>query len=587
MTGRPPARGGNRPRARRRPLANHAPRLRLSVFVIAVALTALGLRLLWLQGVSSTAYASQAQGQRLTTIDTAPTRGAILDRNGNVLAQDVDARSIYVDPGLIKPANVEKEAALLAPLVGVSQDVIRDKMTRSGRFVYIVRGLTPAQGNAVKDKQLPGVGVLTESRRVYPGGGLASNVVGFTDIDEKGIAGIERSLNAILKGTAGKQTVEVDPDGNAIPGGVDKVLEAKPGLNVTLTLNEDIQFEAQKAIAAQVARLGAQSGSVIVLDPRTGQVLANATAPGYDPSNLATVNPANTGNPSVSDIYEPGSVNKVIVAAAALESGVLAPDSVISIPPSLKVADATFKDAEAHGPEDLTFTGVLAKSSNIGAIKIAQLLGNATVAKYLSLFGFGQKSGIEVPGEAAGVLPDVNTWRPTTAATIPFGQGMDVTAIQIAAAYGAVANGGVYVAPRLVLSTTGADGKPVPQPAAPSHRVVSAQTAATLRTMLEQVTSDNGTAPMARIPGYRIAGKTGTAYAVGANGKYNGKYVSSFVGMAPADNPQLVVEVVINQTGTYGGTAAGPVFKDVMSFALKTLGIAPSSTPAPVLPLAP
>jgi len=552
--------------------------------MVAATLLLLGLRLIWLQGISSTAYASEAEGQRLQTTTTTATRGAIVDRNGNVLAQDVDARSVYVDPGMI--TNVSLEAATLGALVNMPAADVEKKMKQSGRFVWVVRGLTPADGQKVKAAKLPGVGVLSESKRVYPGSALASNVVGFTNIDEKGLAGVELSLDSLLKGKAGSQTVEVDPSGTVIPGGMKKVTAAVPGSTVTLTINQDIQYEAQRALADQVQKIGAAGGSVVVLDPRTGQVLAAAAAPGFDASNLNTANPGNTGNPIVSDIYEPGSVNKVIVAAAALETGALSPSSVLSIPPSLKVADATFKDAEDHPQEDLTFTGVLAKSSNIGAIKIAQLLGNATVAKYLQLFGFGAKTGVELPGEAAGVLPPVNSWRPTTAATIPFGQGMDVTAIQVAAAYGAIANDGVYIAPRFVLSTTNSSGKVVQQPGAEQHRVVSAQTAATLRTMLEQVTSDNGTAPQARIDGYRIAGKTGTAYAVGADGKYNGKYVSSFVGMAPADNPRLVVEVVLNQTDQYG-SAAAPVFKDVMGFALQTLGIPPNAQPAPVLPLSP
>lgn len=553
------------------------------MLAVAVGLSLLAIRLLWLQGISSTAYASQAEGQRLRTTTTAPTRGEILDRNGNVLAQDVDARSIYVDPGQIVDA--AREAAALAPLVGIASTDIENKMRQPGRFVWVVRGLTPAQGQAVKAAKLAGVGVLNESRRVYPGGSLASNVVGFTDIDEKGLAGIELSLDAQLKGKAGTRTVEVDPSGNVIPGGMSKVTAAEPGSNVTLTLNQDIQYEAQQALSKQVQQIGAAGGSVVVLDPKTGQVLAAASTPGFDSSNPGAANPADTGNPIVSDMYEPGSVNKVIVAAAALESGALHPNDMLTIPPSLKISDATFHDAEAHPQEDLTFTGVLAKSSNIGAIKIAQLLGNATVAKYLSLFGLGAKTGVEVPGEVPGVLPPVDSWRATTAATIPFGQGMDVTAIQVAAAYGAIANGGVYVAPRFVLSTTDKNGDVVPQPAPPQRQVVSEQTAATLRTMLEQVTSDNGTAPAARIQGYRIAGKTGTAYAVGPDGKYNHKYVSSFVGMAPADNPRLVVEVVLNQTDQFGGTAAAPVFKDVMGFALKTLGVTPTNDPAPVLPL--
>jgi len=285
-------------------------------------------------------------------------------------------------------------------------------------------------------------------------------------------------------------------------------------------------------------------------------------------------------------MYEPGSVNKMIVAAAALQTGTLTPTSVLTIPPSLRVADATFHDAEDHGTEHLTFTGILAKSSNIGAIEIAQRLGNATVDSYLKAFGFGKPTGIGLPGESGGVRPDVKTWGPTTAATIPFGQGMDVTAMQIAAAYGALANNGVYVQPSIVASTTAPDGTVTKAPVPSTHRVVDGAVAATLREMLEQVTTTNGTAPDAAIPGYRIAGKTGTANAIGANGHYSG-YTATFVGMAPADNPRVVVEVVLNkpQNNIYGGTVAAPVFQKVMSFALQSLKIPPSTSKAPLFPL--
>lgn len=553
--------------------------------MLLVALIALAGRLIWLQGLNATAYAAQAERQRTQTTVINAVRGDVLDRNGNVLATDLDARAVYVDPTLVTDRG--GEATTLAPYVRASAAGVAASMALHGRFVWLAHGLTPAQGRAVSALRLPGVGVLPETKRSYPGGSLAADVVGFVNSDGLGMAGIEAAQDGILHGTAGSATMEVDPGGREIPGGLHRITPARPGRTVRLTVDRDIQWMAQQAIAAQVAKTHARSGTVIVLDPRTGDVLVDATAPTFDASNVAKAPPGATGNRTVSDYYEPGSINKVIVAAAALQTGALKPNDVLDVPPSLRVADATFHDAEAHGDEKLTFTGILAKSSNIGAIEIAQRLGNATVADYMQRFGFGRPTGVGLPGESAGVLPPVDSWRPTTAATIPFGQGMDVTAMQIAAAYGAVADDGVYVQPHVVSATEGTDGKFKPAPAPARHRIIDGTNAATLRTMLEQVTTENGTAPAAAIPGYRIAGKTGTANAVGANGRYNGAYVASFVGMAPADNPRLVVEVVLDQPvgDHFGGTVAAPVFSQVMGFALQSLRVPPTGTTAPALKL--
>lgn len=578
---RPPARRSRRTNR----LVTHGPRLRGSALLLAVALSALGLRLVWLQGVSATAYAAQGEAQRLQTTHTAAIRGQIRDSSGQVLAEDVDARAVYADPKFVR--NAAAEAVTLAPLIDQSAQTLQPLLVQQNRFVWLARGLTPAQGRAVAAANLDGIEVLRETKRLYPDGNLGSNVVGFTNVDGKGLAGIEAAFNKELHGTAGTQTVEVDPGGRVIPGGIDKTTTAQPGDNITLTINADIQWEAQQAIAAQVAATQARSGSVIVLDPATGEVLADATAPSFSSSHPGAVSPDLTGNRTVSDYYEPGSVNKMIVAAAALQTGALSATSVLDIPPTLKIANSVFHDAETHGNERLTLTGILARSSNIGAIEVAQRLGNATVAKYLKMFGFGAKTGIELPGETAGVLPPVDNWGPAEAATIPFGQGMDVNAMQVAAAYGALANNGTYVPPRIVKSVTDASGTLIRRPAPPTRQVISPQNAAELRLMMEQVTSSNGTAPDAQIAGYRVSGKTGTANAVGTNGRYDGGYTATFVGMAPAEAPKLVVEVVLDhpQHNYYGGTAAAPVFKDVMTFALKTLGIAPSTTRAPMLPI--
>jgi cell division protein FtsI (penicillin-binding protein 3) len=571
-------------RARRRSAVRQGIRLRFGVVLLALALLSLVARLLWLQGFGATAYAAQAELQHLRTTTTPAVRGEILDRDGGVLAETVDARAVWVDPTLVTDAS--SEATSLAPFVGASVASVQTRMLLKGRFVYLAHGLTPAQGAQVDALDLPGVSTEAESKRIYPDGAVGADVVGFTNYDGNGVAGIEAQYQSQLQGKAGTASVEVDPQGTVIPGGTDHTVAAVVGQSVQLTLDPAIQWEAQQAIAAQVAKYHAQSGMVVVLNPATGQVLADAVAPTFDASDPGAASAGATGNESVSDVYEPGSVNKVIVASAALQAHILTPTSVLDIPSQLTIAGQAFHDAEDHGDEKLTFTGVLAKSSNIGAIEIAQRLGTSTVAKYLKLFGFGTPTGVGLPGESGGDVPPVSTWGPTTAATIPFGQGLDVTAMQVAAAYGAVANNGEYVQPSVVEATIGADGKRVAAAAPSRHTVISASTAATLRTMLEQVTTENGTAPDAAIPGYRIAGKTGTANAIGADGRYSG-YTASFVGMAPADHPQLVVEAVLvkPQGDVYGGSVAGPVFQQVMRFALQSEHIAPSNTKAPTIPL--
>jgi cell division protein FtsI (penicillin-binding protein 3) len=359
------------------------------------------------------------------------------------------------------------------------------------------------------------------------------------------------------------------------------------GSDIMLTIDRDIQWEAQQAIAAQVKRTGAQSGTVVVMDPRTGQVLALATAPGFDPSHIAGANPADLGDRPASEVYEPGSTNKVITFAAGLQTHEITPLTPVTVPPTLHLAGHTFHDAERHGTEHLTAAGVLAKSSNIGTILVSERVGAERLYRIMRAFGFGAPSEVGLPGESAGILPPVDKWSGSQRYTIPFGQGVSVTALQVASVYATVANNGIRVPPRIVQATVDPSGDVHPAPAPPVHRVISPQVAQQLRTMLEAVTTNEGTAPAARIPGYRVAGKTGTSQRVDpACGCYRG-YTASFVGFAPADNPQLLVEVVLQapRRGHYGGAIAAPVFHDVMSFALQSRHIAPTGTKPPKLRL--
>jgi len=571
----PPPRPVRRP-ARKRP----DPRRRLEVILILVlfVLTLVGGKLVQLQGLDRTAYTQMAAKQRLHTVTITAPRGTIVDRNGAPLAQTVDARDVYADPRHV--VDPQRTAEQLAPLLGMKRSKLIPMLGRPTSYVPLAHAVTPALSALIMDLQLPGIGVLPTTRRVYPDGTLASNVVGFVHLDGSGAAGLEYSFQKLLAGHDGARTFETGLSGSPIPDGRDVLTPAVPGNGLRLTLNRDIQWQAQQAITAQVRKVKADSGTVVVMDPTTGQIVALAVAPGYDANNPA--GPAIGADPAITDVYEPGSVNKVITMSAALQEGLFTPTSPFTVPPVLHYAGTTFHDAEGHGRERLTLTGVLAKSSNIGTIEVADRLQAPRLYRYLQAYGFGRPTGVGLPGEEDGLLPALPAWSSTTLPTVAFGQGIGVTALQVASVYATIANRGVRVTPNLVLGTTDAEGHLHPAPPPAKRRVISAKVAHELSDMLEAVTTDQGTAPAARIDGYRIAGKTGTAQRPNGTGGYAG-YTASFVGFAPADKPKLLVEVVLQnpRRGHFGGVVAAPVFHDVMAFALQTLGIAPTATVPP------
>jgi len=559
------------------------PRYRLSIVLILIlfVLTLVAGKLLELQGLNRSAYSAMAERQRLHTVTITAPRGAILDRNGAPLAETVDARDIYADPKEVKDA--PGTAQQLAPVLGVDPAPMLPALTAQSSFQYLARAVSPTTSNAVIALKLPGIGSLPTTKRVYPDGRLASNLIGYVHWDGNGAAGLESTFQKLLAGHDGRQTFEAGASGSPIPDGHDVLEQAQPGTSLQLTIDRDLQWQAQQAIEAQVKAVKADSGTVVVMDPRTGRLLALAVAPGFDANTPSTA--ITTGqrplDPAVSDIYEPGSVNKVITMSAALQEGLVTPNSPFVIPPKLAFAGATFHDAETHGTERLTLTGILAKSSNIGTIEVARQLGAAKLYSYLRGYGFGSLTGTGLPGEQDGILPPVAQWSRTTMPTVAFGQGIGVTALQVASVYATIANGGVRVAPNILAATIDKDGHHHPAPVPATRRVISSKVAHELSDMLESVTSNEGTAPAARIPGYRIAGKTGTAQRA-VNGHYSG-YTATFVGFAPADKPQLLVEVVLQnpRKGHFGGVVAAPVFHDVMAFALQTLGIPPTGTRPP------
>lgn len=578
----PPPRGPVRP-ATFRP-GDHVRRLRAWQIVLLVALTIVAGRVIDVQAVQGPTLAAAATKDRLRTVTTPAVRGEISDRNGVPLATTVQARNVTVDQTLVKdPA---AEAAQLATVLGGDPSVYQARMTGERRFVYLAKGITPATWAKVSALKLPGVFSELTSSRVYPAGSVAANVVGYVRGDGNGGSGLEYGFNQELAGTAGTEVYQASARGTAIPTADQSGTDPVPGLGVTLTLDRDIQWVAQAAIAAQVKAARADSGTVVVMNPRTGQIYALATVPTFDPNKASSAAQSDIRNRAVSDVFEPGSTSKVMTMAAAIEEKKVTPLSRITVPPVLRTKAKTFHDDVAHGTWHLTLAGVLAKSSNIGTILTAQKIGGPKLYSYLKKFGIGESTGLHFPGESKGRVPAPKDWSATTFGTLAFGQGLSVTAVQAASVFATIANDGVRVSPTLVAGFTAPDGTFQAAGAPAETRVVSASTATQVRQMLESVVTD-GTAPKAAIPGYRIAGKTGTANRVDETcGCYRG-YTSSFIGMAPADKPELVVAVFLSnpKVGKWGGTLAAPVFKKVMTFGLEHFRVPPTGTKRPDLPI--
>jgi cell division protein FtsI (penicillin-binding protein 3) len=546
--------------------------------VIALGFGGVAARLVLLQVREGRAYASLAAEQRVRRIPLRAERGTLYDRSMHELALSLPAKAVYADPGLIEdPAGT---AARLAPALGLPVGrLVRTLSTRS-RFEYLARRVDLEVAENIEDLGLPGIGFLDEPKRQYPGGSLAAQVLGFVGLDGAGLAGLELQYEDVLAGKPGSLVVEQDPDGLPIPQGTRRTVAPERGRDLLLAIDKDIQFYAERALGEAIRRNGAIGGTVIVLDPATGDVLTMATEPGFDANAFDTAPSASTRNRSVTDAYEPGSVNKVITAAAALEEGVITPGERMWVPSRIQVADRVFHEAHVHPTMAMTLTDVIAQSSNVGTIMTADRLGSERLDAYLRAFGFGKPTGIGFPGESDGILMPEEDWWGTSMATIPIGQGIAVTPLQMASVYATVANQGVRVPPRLVRGTIGPSGRVAEGPAAEGVRVVSARTARLLTGMLAHAV-EAGTGQEAQIPGYWVAGKTGTARkplkdALG----YSDQYVASFIGFAPARDPAVVVAAVLDEPDTmYGGVASAPLFREVAHFALAHLQVPTADRP--------
>jgi cell division protein FtsI (penicillin-binding protein 3) len=558
-------------------------RNRIGLFGMVTLLVVVLCRLVVLQGVDGAAYANAAEQDRLRTYVIAAMRGSVLDRDGHPLAYTVDASRVVADPTVVKsPAQT---ARALATVLDVPADELQAKLERDGRYVVLASQVPPERTDRVADLDLTGISFEDDPVRLYPAGSVGGQVVGFIGRDGGGLAGIEQTYDDDLAGHDGRRTVEVGSGGNPIPSGIDESTPAVDGDTITLTVDEDLQYVAEQRLAQACSDGATTRASAVVLDVHTGQVMAMASCPGYDPAHYNQTDPDLLGNPAVSDVFEPGSVMKAVTMSAALQEGVATPSTVLSVPGHIQAGDAVVTDAHDHAPVDWTVTGILAKSSNVGTIMLARQVGDATLEKYLRAFGVGSRTGVELPGESAGILQGSADWTPSRAANVPIGQGVSVTTLQLASIYQTIANGGVRIEPRIVSSVTSPNGTVTREPTPDGTRVISQDTASQMAYMLEAVVGRGGTAPLGQIEGFRVAGKTGTAQRPNpeTGGYEGGGYVTTFVGFAPADDPQYVIAVNMERptSSAEGGQVAAPVFHDIMSYALTAGGVVPSGTPRP------
>jgi cell division protein FtsI/penicillin-binding protein 2 len=517
-------------------------------------------RAAWVQGIQGAGLSADAQSQQTQTVPVPGLRGSILDRKGRELAVSEDAVDVVATPYQVK--DPDRTAKQLAPILHVSRaDVLKALASGSPGFAYLARNVDLTAAGRIRKLNLPGITTVPDSRRVYPEGKLAAQVIGTVGTDGQGLSGLEAADNDLLGASNGEQQVVLDGLGKAIERNT--IANASDGENIRLTIDAGIQARTEEVLADVARTYQPENATAIVMNPQNSQVLAMANWPTLDPSNPGEADPQALQNAATGFTYEPGSTFKAFTVAGALMEHLVTPSTVFDLPTEIQVADRTISDAEVRPPESLTVAQILAQSSNVGAVKIGLELGGEQFYRWIRGFGFG---------EPTGIVPTPSEFSGSTMGNLPIGQGLSVTPMQMAAAYSAIANGGILRPPRLILDQ-GGDRVPGPK----GHRVISEKTSSELRTMLEGVLAPGGTASEVSVPGYTLAGKTGTAQ-VAENGTYSETdYVASFVGFAPAQDPKLLVAVVVNKPrgDIYGGTVAAPAFGQIAKFALSYLHIAP------------
>ena len=546
-------------------------RIRTLLLLLIAAFGGLFLRAAWLQGVRAASLSRLGQTQHREQVTLPAGRGTIFDGTGLRLALGEQATTLYADPLQIR--NPRPVATAVARALRIDPAAVYEKLAdRTRGFVYLDRQADAYRAALLARQKLPGLGFIPEERRTYPQHTVGAQVLGYVGVDDNGLAGLELWLDKHLAGRAGHETIVKDPAGRVIDVTNDR--PAVQGKDVVLTLDHTIQANAEQVLRQTVQKWGAKNGTAIVLDPRTGAILAMAVEPGYDANAYPSVPAAVQRNRAVTDTYEPGSTFKVVTVAGALSDHLVAPSTSFTLPYSIQVADRVIHDAEPRGTVRYSVAQILAHSSNVGAITLAEMLGKQRLASWISRFGFGHKTGIDFPGESPGIVLPLDKWSGSTIGNVPIGQGIAVTPVQMAAAYAAIANHGVWMRPHLVDRVVGGTTPPLER-----RRMVSRGVASEVMRMLQDVVAE-GTGTYAAIPGYQVAGKTGTAQKPDSHGGYaTGQYVASFVGVVPASRPRLVVLVAVDEPrgAIFGGVVAAPAFQQIASFDLRYLEIPPDA----------
>jgi cell division protein FtsI/penicillin-binding protein 2 len=525
-------------------------------------------RAFWLQVVQGGALASEAISQQTETVTVPGLRGSLLDRRGNELAASEDAATIYATPYQVK--NPPRAAAELAPILKLKRAEVLESLTANSGFSYIAHKVSLEEAARIEKLKLEGIGQLPDSRRIYPQGEMAGQVIGAVGSENQGLIGLEAGEESTLKGSDGERRIVRDALGDPIR--LETVKEASDGEDIQLTLDPLIQQKTEQVLAEVGETYAPKGATAIVVDPRTSQIMAMADWPPIDPNDLSGTPSEDLTNRATSFNYEPGSTFKAFTVSAALEEKLVTPETTFTLPPSIRVADRTIEDAEPRGTETMSVAQILARSSNVGAVTIGLELGAEKFSKWISRFGFGRKTGVQFPGEESGIVPKLDEYSGSSMGNLPIGQGQAVTPMQMVAGYSAIADGGILRRPQLI-ERVGEEKVQEPK----GHRVIKAAVAAQVREMLEGVLAAGGTASEVSVPGYTLAGKTGTAQ-VAENGGYSEtKFVASFIGFAPAQDPKLLAAVIVDQPqgDIYGGSVAAPAFGKIAAFALPYLGVAP------------
>lgn len=556
-------------------------RYRLIVTLLLILAVCVSGRLIWVQGLNAEALAEKAREERLYERTITALRGNITDRDGDVLATSVERYDIWVNQKQVvdylknddeaKVKGPKAAAVQLAPVLGMSATDLEDLLTGDAGFKYVKKKVEPEVRDAVRSLQIPGIGADRVQERLYPSGQVAGNVLGFTSSDGEPLAGAELTFNDHLKGTNGKVEYERGAGGQAIPSAQRSETPAVEGKDVELTIDRDIQYRAQEIIAAKVREWNAGGGSIVALDVRTGNVIALADYPTYDPNKPGETDGKYRGNQSISNVFEPGSTGKLFTVAGLLDKGDAKVSDRLKVPYTKKFGGEKIKDSHPHAVKNYTLAGVLKNSSNVGTVELGNRQDADTRYRYLKAFGLGTPTGVQLPGESGGIVHPANKWQGRTQYTTMFGHGYAVNALQMTSAVGTFGNNGVRVEPRVVRSVKDENGKSTPEPPGKSTRVVSPETATTMLQLMDNDVVDEPGKPAA-VPHYAVGGKSGTAEVA------DGTYTSSFIGMAPIDNPSIVVGVfVYGINGFNSGTkVAAPAFSDMMSYTLQVQNIAPT-----------